>query len=92
MYPSRVIGEATAGDLMGGQANRDVCLGNKDGGLMILSNSRLFTVKKQAHDKAIIALRTSASDLFSLITAGEDEVIKIWNKDFKELASVHLRS
>lgn len=59
----------------------------------MLSGKRLLTVREKAHSKGIVSLcYHRGGELFMLITAGEDEYIRLWDEQFCENASIYLRS
>lgn len=71
----------------------DLIVGNGNGDLSIVAHGKYIRVKEKAHKGMINVVKITEllEDKVILLTAGEDEYVRIWDTKFNLIKDIHLR-
>lgn len=77
----------------GDQIESDIIAGNNNGDLVLVTCGKYIIIKEKAHTKMINCLKIFEvfSDKVLILTAGEDEQIKIWDTRFNLVNEINIR-
>jgi WD40 repeat protein len=78
---------------LGDQIESDVIAGNSQGDLLLITCGKYVVVRERAHARMINCLKIMEmlSDKILIITAGEDECIRLWDTRFTLVSEIAVR-
>lgn len=79
--------------LLGDEVITDLVLGNSFGDIGLVTCKKYIIMKKGAHSGMINCLKITdtLSDKLTIVTAGQDELIKFWDTSFKLIKTYNIR-